>query len=265
MYGAIAGDIIGSRFEFNNIKTKTFRLFTKECSFTDDTVMTVAVFDALFLHNSEMSDEEFKRILVDRMKYHGRKYPGAGYGSRFRNWLFTDTTEPYNSLGNGSAMRASGCAYAGDSLSEALKFARLTAEVTHNHPEGIKGAEAVTAAMFLAKIGKKKEDIRKYIEENYYSLDFTLDEIRENYSFDVTCMGSVPQAIVAFLEAESYEDAIRNAISIGGDSDTIACITGGIAETYFGVPEDIEKKAKSYLNEEMNNVICQFYSKYVLI
>lgn len=231
MYGAIIGDIAGSVYEFHNIKSKEFKFISANCRFTDDTAMSIAVANAFVRSVSE--NMNFKSLIVEEMQYIGREYPHAGYGGMFRRWLASETPAPYNSFGNGSAMRVSACGLFALSLEEALSLAKESAEVTHSHPEGIKGAQATAAAIYLAKTHKSRDEIRKYIEENFYSLDFTLDEIRPAYQFDVTCQGSVPQAIVAFLESESYEDAIRNAISIGGDSDTIAAVTGGIAMAYY--------------------------------
>jgi type I restriction enzyme M protein len=247
MYGAIIGDIVGSRFEWNNIKTKEFDLFTDHCFFTDDSVMTIAVGKAL--HESRKQNyADLNDQLVYWMHKIGKRYPDCGYGGHFYHWMFHDDAEPYNSFGNGSAMRTSYCARIAESLEEALDLAEKCAAVTHNHPEGIKGAQAATACIWLAKEGKSQEEIRRYVHEHYYDMDFTLDGIRKSYRFDVTCQGSVPQAIEAFLEAVSFEDAIRNAISIGGDSDTIAAITGPIAEACFGIPEEYIRKADSYLD-----------------
>lgn len=232
MYGAIIGDTVGSIYERHNIKTKDFPLFSEGSRFTDDTVMTVAVAAALLRYKQDGID--LSKALVEEMQGFGRKYAGAGYGGMFIRWIFSDDPQPYNSFGNGSAMRVSPCGLIAETLDEAPELAKCSAEVTHNHPEGIKGAQAAAAAVFLAKHGSSKEDIRAYITEHFYPLDFTLDEIRPTYRFDVTCQGSVPQAIEAFLESDSYEDAIRNAISIGGDSDTIAAIAGGIAWAYYG-------------------------------
>ena len=232
MLGAIIGDIVGSKYEFDNIKTKEFSFVSRGCTFTDDTVMTVAVARALIrMHRDGYF---FKAALVEEMKFLGNKYRNAGYGGRFSLWLMIgDDAEPYNSYGNGSAMRVSPCGFYANSLSEALKLAKESAEVTHNHSEGIKGAQAVAAAIFLAKTKKSKQEIREYIEENFYPLTKTLDGIRPTYEFDVTCQGSVPEAITAFLESENFEDAIRNAVSIGGDSDTIAAIAGSIAFAFY--------------------------------
>ncbi|SCD21167.1 ADP-ribosylglycohydrolase [Proteiniphilum saccharofermentans] len=222
--GAIAGDIIGSVFERNNVKTAKFPLFSDKSDFTDDTVLTVAVADAI-LHDKDFAETIWK---------YGRKHPYRGYGGFFIEWLQSENRAPYGSYGNGSAMRVSPVGFAFDTLEEVLDVARQTAEVTHDHPEGIKGAQAVASAVFFARKGKTKDEIKQYITETFgYDLNFTLDEIRSYYTFDTTCQGSVPQAIRAFLESSDYESAIRLAISIGGDSDTIACMTGAIAAAYY--------------------------------
>ena len=262
MLGAITGDIIGSIYEFNNIKTKNFNLFTDKNYFTDDTVMSFAVAEALM--NGSKS-EDFIRF----MKRYGVLYPRAGYGGTFFSWLFSDTTEPYNSWGNGSAMRVSPCGWVAklsEPFEEGLKLtedlAKKSAEVTHNHPEGIKGAQATAAAIFFMRHGKSKNAIEEYknklkdyIKNKYqYDLDFTLEEIRPIYKFDVSCQGSLPTALVSFLESENFEDAIRNAISIGGDSDTLGAITGSIAEAAYGIPEDIKNKAINYLDNRLKGV-----------
>jgi ADP-ribosylglycohydrolase len=233
MYGAIIGDIVGSRFEFQGIKTKNFAFVTESCSITDDTGMTVAVANAILRSLEEK--KPFKRLLVKEMQRIGRSYPNLGYGGMFHSWIFSDNPEPYYSYGNGSAMRVSPCGLIAVTLEEAVSLARASAEVTHNHPEGIRGAEATAAAVFLAKSGYDKESIAGYIRDHYYPLSKTLDQIRPTYGFDVTCQGSVPQAITAFLESTDYEDAIRNAVSLGGDSDTLGAITGGIAWAFYRV------------------------------
>ena len=232
MYGAIIGDIIGSKYEFNNIKTKDFPLISKGCDYTDDSIMTVAVAKAL-LRAREGAD--LRSALIEEMQSLGRAYPYplGGYGVRFSAWLRSANPQPYNSYGNGSAMRASPCGIIAVTLEEALALAKVSAEVTHNHPEGIKGAQAVAAAVFLAKRSLSKDQIREYLRENFYPLDRSLDEIRPGYGFHESCQKTVPEAIQAFLESDSYEDAIRNAVSLGGDSDTIAVITGAIAWSYY--------------------------------
>ena len=254
MYGALIGDIVGSRFEFDNIKTKDFELFTGNNYFTDDSVMTIAV--ARALHGSQKNGYEDLEEQLDRWMHEiGRKYPDCGYGGYFAYWILINGDKPYNSFGNGAGMRTSECGWIAGSLEEALKLAERCAAITHNHPEGIRGAQAVTACIYLAREGKTKEEIRKYVEENFYVLDFTLDEIRPDYHFDVTCQGSVPQAIEAFLESVSFEDAVRNAISIGGDSDTIGAMTGSIAEAYYGLPEGFAETADGYLDDFLRKTV----------
>lgn len=248
--GAIIGDIVGSRFEWNNHKSTIFKLFTPANKFTDDTVMTIAVADWI-LH---------KISLTDAMKNWATKYPRCGYGSKFWQWLFIwKNKEPYNSCGNGSAMRVSPCGYFAQTLDEALDLAKQSAEVTHNHPEGIKGAQAVAASIFLTRQQKPKEEIRNYIESAFgYNLHRTCDEIRPINEFDMTCQGSCPEAIIAFLESTDYESAIRLAVSLGGDSDTIACMAGGMAAAYYGIPDEIVYNAKEYLPDDMLTIILEF-------
>lgn len=252
--GAVIGDVIGSVFEWNNIKTTDFDLFNPKCDFTDDTVLTIAVADSI------LNKKDFAKTIWE----YGRKYRGRGYGGSFRNWLQQDNLKPYGSFGNGSAMRASAVGFAFNGIQKVLEVAKQTAEVTHNHPEGIKGAQATAAAIFLARQGKSKEEIKDYIISTFnYDLGFTLDEIRPTYKFDVTCQGSVPQAIVAFLESSDYENAIRLAISIGGDSDTIACITGGIASAYFKeIPKEIIDFVVDKLPSEYIEIMNKFDEKY---
>ena len=252
MIGAIVGDIIGSVYEWNNIKTKDFQLFSPRCTFTDDTVMTLAIAEGLMNGGSVAA-------FIQTIKKYGRKYPNAGYGGRFGSWLFSDDIHPYNSWGNGSAMRVSSVAWMFDSLSEVEQYAGVTAAVTHNHPEGIKGAQATAAAIFLARKGKTKDEVKAYVESQYgYDLSRNLDEIRVNYHFNVSCQETVPEAITAFLESVDFEDAIRNAISLGGDSDTIAAITGSIAEAAYNVPEEIKVKALTFLDDCLLNSYRRF-------
>ena len=249
MLGAIIGDICGSVYEWHNEKDiNKIQLFKRGCFPTDDSVMTVAVARAL-LDARGRSDERTRTLLVDSMHYYGHLFPNAGYGGHFGAWLYHNDREPYNSWGNGSAMRVAAAGWLYDSLEKTLKYARLTAEVTHNHPEGIKGAEAIAACIYLARIGKSKDVIRNFIDQNYYKLDFSLDDIRDDYDFDVSCMGSCPQAIEAFLESSSFEDAIKLAISIGGDSDTIAAMTGAIADAYYGLSPETLKNAYKALED----------------
>lgn len=257
MLGAIIGDIVGSRFEFESFKTTEFELFNFECTPTDDSIMTVAVGCACA--HADIEDEgDFKAYVITYMRELGGLFPDAGYGGSFHLWLTNPNMGPYNSFGNGSAMRVSPVAWAAKSLEQTETLAQWSAEVTHNHPEGIKGAQAVAAAIYLALDGKSKDEIRDYIEEKYYNLDFTVDEIRDSYSFDVTCQGSVPQAIRCFLEAESYEEAVRLAVSLGGDGDTQAAIAGSIAEAYFGIPDNIAEEAMEY----MQGTLYDYYSEY---
>ena len=265
MIGAILGDIVGSIYEFDNIKTKDFELFDKNCMFTDDTVVTVAVAKALmeFEEITKENVDSFKDTLVKVMHEIGVCYPDCGYGGHFGMWIFLEGTEPYNSYGNGSAMRVSPVGWYANSLEEAEFIAKATAEVTHNHPEGIKGAVVTAGATFLARTGASKEEIRDYISK-YYTLDFTLDEIRPTYTYDITCQGTVPQAMVAFLESESFEAAIRNAISIGGDSDTMGAITGAVAEAYYGIDENHKETALSYLDDRLLDIVENFTGKYLL-
>ncbi|MBO5934230.1 MAG: ADP-ribosylglycohydrolase family protein [Clostridia bacterium] len=260
MLGAIIGDIVGSRFEWHNIKTKDFDLFTPGCHPTDDSIMSLAVAKAILVSKniSNLSENA-----VFYMQLLGNKYPYAGYGGKFAYWLTDRNPKPYNSWGNGAAMRVSACGFAATSLDEAKSLSKLVTEVTHNHPEGIKGAEATAVAIYMAKSGNSLPEIQDYINNNYYKIDFKLDEIRDEYTFDVSCQGSVPQALEAFFESTSFEDAIRNAISIGGDSDTIAAITGGIAEAYYGIPAELRSRAITFLDETELAILNEFESKYV--
>lgn len=256
--GAIAGDIIGSVYEFNSIKTKDFSLFSKRSTFTDDTVMTLAI--ASWLCENKRS----KDVLIKNLKYFGNLYPNAGYGARFYNWLQQDSPEPYGSWANGSAMRVSPCAWVADSLEEAQDLARTSAIVTHNHPEAIKGALATSDAIYLSRIGANKDEIKDHIEINYgYDLSFSLDEIRPFYSFDVSCRGSVPESIVCFLEAKDFEDTIRNAVSLGGDADTQAAIAGSIASAYWEIPKNISYKSIHRLDYRLLNVFIEFEEKFM--
>lgn len=263
MLGAIIGDIAGSRFEWNNHKSKDFELLTYRCHLTDDSVMTLAIAKAVL--NSIRKGSDLAKEAVICMQDFGRKYPDAGYGGKFSRWLCSPNPQPYNSFGNGAAMRVSPCGFAAVTWSEAMSMARTVTAVTHNHAEGIKAAEAVTDAIFMARDGKSLLDIRDYIESKYYKIDFTLDSIRDSYSFDVTCQGSVPQAFEAFFESTGFEDAIRNAISIGGDSDTIAAITGAMAEAYYGIPDELRKHALTFLDPEQLEVLNAFETKFGII
>ena len=254
MLGAIAGDIIGSVYEFNPIKTKNFVFFDDKCEFTDDTVLTVAIANSILT----------KTPYLQNIKKLGTGYPDSGYGNNFRKWLFSDASEPYNSYGNGSAMRVSPIAYAFESKSQVLDEAEKSAEITHNHPEGIKGAQATALAIYMARTGSDKDSIKKTIVEKFgYELNRTVDEIRPEYAFNETSQGSVPESIIAFLDSNSWDDAIRNAVSLGGDSDTMACIAGGIAEAYYkDIPSNVLKEVKDALDEDLWNKSVQFYLKH---
>ena len=259
MYGAILGDMIGAPYEFDRGgKTKDFPLFCTASQFTDDTVMTVAVAEAL-LDSRFQADESVKIALVQSMKKWGKKYPHAGYGVRFSIWLRSKDLQPYGSYGNGSAMRVSSAGWLFDTLEETLHMARLTAEVTHNHPEGIKGAEATASAIFLARTGSSKEEIRDYIVREFgYDLSLSCDEIRPGYHHVESCQETVPEAITAFLEGTDFEDVIRTAVSLGGDCDTLTCIAGSIAEAFYGIPARMELECRNRLPEDMIDILGRF-------
>jgi ADP-ribosyl-[dinitrogen reductase] hydrolase len=252
--GAISGDIIGSVYEFQNTKRTDFQLFSNDTDYTDDSVLTIAIADCI------LNKKDYAHTLKD----YGIKYQGRGYGTSFKSWLYSNDFKPYNSWGNGSAMRVSPVGFACNSISEVLRIAKETADVTHNHPDGVRGAQATASAIFLARTGNSKEQIKKYIVDNFgYNLNKNIDSIRPSYSFDVSCSGSVPPAITAFLESSDYESAIRLAISIGGDSDTIACITGGIASAYYKtIPSEILKKVIELLPVEFLKIISDFDKQY---
>jgi len=252
MYGAVIGDVVGSVYEFAPIKTKDFQLIRPDSRFTDDTVLTVATIDAL------LNGKPYSSVYKEWYK----KFPQAGYGASFVRWAQAEDNGPYNSWGNGSAMRVSPIGWYFETLAEVLDEARRSAEVTHNHPEGIKGAQATAVAVYLARKGQTKEQIKEYIERTfYYKLAEPLASIRAWYEFDVSCQGSVPQAIRAFLEAKSFEDAIRNAVSLGGDSDTLACITGAIAEAYYReIPALLKEEVTARLEPEMTVLLNDFYN-----
>ena len=254
MIGALAGDIIGSVYERFPLKTTTFPLFHSHCRFTDDSVMTIAVADAI------LTGAEY----AASMKRWGRKYPDAGYGGSFFRWIFQDDARPYHSWGNGSAMRVSPVGWAFDTIDDVLREAENTAEVSHDHPEGIKGAQAVALAVFLARTGQTKDAIRHEISSRFgYHLDRTIDAIRPTYTFDVSCQGSVPEAMIAFLESSNYEDAVRKAVSLGGDSDTLACIAGSIAEAFYKeISDDLRRTAQAFLPEEMLDVLTAFEQQF---
>lgn len=254
MLGAIAGDIIGSIYEHFNIKTTEFPLFQKACHYTDDSILTVALADSIISGAS----------YFDKLKEYYRLYPKAEYGFSFMQWAATSESEPYHSWGNGAAMRVSPVGFAYDTLDEVLKEAAKSAAFTHDHEEGIKGAQATASAIFLARTGKSKPEIKSYIETEFgYDLDQTIDKIRETYELDLSCQGTVPQAMIAFLESSDYEQAIRKAISIGGDSDTLACIAGGIAHAFYqGVPDFIVDKVYSILDSRLRQITTLFCNRY---
>jgi ADP-ribosylglycohydrolase len=254
MIGAVIGDIIGSRLEKNNIKRKDFDFFTKESRFTDDTVLTIAIADCI------LNSKDYEKTV----KNYGRAYPFAGYGGTFKKWLGGIIKGPYNSWGNGSAMRVSPVGFAFEEEEKVLEEAKKSAEITHNHIEGIKGAQAIAMAVFLGRKGKSKDEIKAYTEQKFgYDLNRTIDEIRPDYKFDVSCQGSVPESIIAFLESENFEDAIRNAISIGGDSDTIASMTGAISEAYYkSVPDELIERMNEYLPEKFKNIMEDFSKRF---
>ena len=259
MYGALLGDMIGAPYEFDRgNKTKDFPLFCEESHFTDDSVMTIAVAEAL-LDSQFREDGEIREALAQSMRKWGSKYPHAGYGGRFRHWLRADDPQPYGSYGNGSAMRVSAAGWLFDTLEETRHMDRLTAEVTHNHPEGIKGAEATACAIFLARTGSGKEEIRDFIIREFgYDLSRSCDEIRPTYYHVESCQKTVPEAITAFLEGTDFEDVIRTAVSLGGDCDTLTCIAGSIAEAFYGVPAILEAECRSRLPEDMVYVLGRF-------
>ena len=259
MYGAILGDMIGAPYEFDRgDKTKKFPLFQNSSQFTDDTVMTIAVAEAL-MNTAGKSISETKAALISAMQKWGKKYPHAGYGGMFRQWLRESNPQPYGSFGNGSAMRVAAAGWLYDDLKQTRKVAKLTAEVTHNHPEGIKGAEAVASAIFLARTGSSKEAIKEYIIQEFgYDLSRTCDEIRPGYYHDETCQKTVPEAITAFLEGEDFEDVIRTAVSLGGDCDTLTCIAGSIAEAFYGVPQEMIDECQKRLPDDMLAIVNRF-------
>ena len=260
MYGAILGDIIGSPYEFDRgNKSKDFPLFAPDSVYTDDSVMTLAVADAFLSIAPDTEDAEIRRRLIQSMQTYGRKYPYAGYGGMFRRWLKESNPQPYGSYGNGSAMRVSSVGWLFDDLETVRHMARLSAKVTHNHPEGIKGAEATASAIYLARTGSTKAEIKAYIEANFhYDLSRTCDEIRPTYRHVESCQETVPEAITAFLEGDSFEDVIRTAVSLGGDCDTLTCIAGSMAEGYYGVPEELKQQCRERLPEDLRKVLRRF-------
>jgi len=275
MIGAIAGDIIGAPYEFASFKRMDFDIFNKHTSFTDDTVMLLA--NAKWLLDSLQNPDKYSMDKLEEfMVEFGREYPNAGYGGMFKRWLFPDgffeaedsrqtiRRKPYNSYGNGSAMRVAPVGWAFDTLEETLQVAKMSAEITHNHIEGIKGAQATAAAIFLARTGKSKEDIKRFIVQNFvYDLDRDCDDIRPYYRFNKTCQETVPEAIIAFLDSFDFESSIRLAVSLGGDSDTLACITGGIAEAFYGIPENFKSFVMPFLTDDLKTVLDDFYKTFI--
>ena len=257
MIGAIIGDVVGSRFEFNNILSKEFEFFHPNCEFTDDSVMTCAVAQGLMDSREDFSDLSEKTVLA--MQRIGRQFPYCGYGARFINWMFSDNPQPYNSCGNGSAIRISPVGFVSRDVEEAKRLSAAVTRISHDHPEGMKGAEATAVAIVMARQGSTKDEIRKAMED-YYDLSTTVDEQRKKWQGHgkEICQIAVPQALVCFFEGENFEDVIRNCISIGGDSDTIAAIAGGIAEAYFGVPEEFKKKVRRYVSPKLLSVYDSF-------
>ena len=254
MMGAIVGDIVGSVYEWHNIKTKKFELFSPKCFFTDDSVLTIALADSILTGTP----------YVENLKIYAKRYPNAGYGGGFRHWVQSASSAPYNSYGNGAAMRIGPVGFAYDDLDTVLAKAEEFTAVTHNHPEGIKGGQATAAAIFLARTGKSKDEIRDFIESRFgYDLSRHVDEIRPTYEFNETCQETVPQAIRAFLDSTDFEDAIRTGISLGGDSDTLACITGGIAQAFYGgVPQLIQEKVYAILEAPLGKITREFMQRY---
>ena len=260
MLGAIIGDIVGSRFEFDRgDKSRDFELLTRRCKVTDDSVMTAAVAEALLGVGRDAGEEEVKAALITSMKKWGQKYPHAGYGARFIHWVLSDDPKPYGSYGNGSGMRVSPTGWLYGSMERTREVARWTAEVTHNHPEGVKGAESVAAAVYLARNGASQDEIREYITNEFgYDLSRTLDEIRPVYHHVEDCMHTMPEAFECFLEADSYESTLRNVMYIGGDTDTLCAIAGAVAEAFWGVPEDITELASSFIPDDIEDVYVRF-------
>jgi len=259
MYGAILGDMIGAPYEFDQgDKTKDFPLFVAASQFTDDSVMTIAVAEAL-LNVGNVPSSDMKSALIASMQKWGQKYPYAGYGGMFQKWLREKNPQPYGSFGNGSAIRVSSVGWLYNTLDKTREMARLTAEVTHNHPEGIKGAEVAASAIFMARNGSSKNDIKDYIVREFgYDLSRTCDEIRPAYYHNETCQKTVPEAVTAFLEGENFEDVIRTAVSFGGDCDTLTCISGGIAEAFYSVPEILITECRKRLPKDMLDVLDRF-------
>ena len=264
MLGAVIGDIVGSIYEFSNIRTKDFELFNPRCEFTDDSIMSLAVAKALLDVGDQRREDALHGAFTRNMRAFAQWYPHpmGSYGGRFSEWLRSPYPEPYNSWGNGSAMRVSACGFAATSLSDALLLAKASAEVTHNHPEGIAGAQVTAACIYLAAHGKDKDFIRKYVQDTYGELGPDVETLRKTYQFTERCRDSVPPALQCFFESKNFEDCLRNVISIGGDSDTLGAIAGGIAEAYYGIPEDIAATARRYLTPHLLKVLDDFEAKF---
>lgn len=256
LWGAIIGDIVGSIYEFSNIKTKKFPFFPMNGYITDDSCMTIAVADALMKWKRDGGD--LQKHAIQSMREIGFKHPNMGYGFGFAKWLFNKESEPYNSWGNGAAMRVSAVGWIGNSITEVKRLSYMVTSVSHDHIEGIKGAEATAVCVYLARMGKDKNEIAKYITDNYYDWCSSVAELQANYSWDGSCQGTVPPALQCFLESESFEDAIRNAISIGGDSDTIGAITGAVAGAYYGIPKEMIETARKYVSDDLLAIIDKF-------
>lgn len=255
LFGAIIGDIVGSIYEFRNIKTKDFPFFPMHGYITDDSCMTIAV--AMAIKNWKENGGNLSELATQSMREIGNRFPDMGYGAQFRQWLIHQDKGPYNSWGNGAAMRISAAGWYGNSITEVKRLSYMVTSVSHDHIEGIKGAEATAVAIFLARTGKTKEEIARYITANYYDWCASVAELQANYSWDSSCQGTVPPALQCFFESESFEDAIRNAISIGGDSDTIGAITGAVAEAFYGVPDEIKEKAKNYIPKDLLQIVME--------
>lgn len=263
MLGAIVGDVVGSRFELASLQSKEFSFFAPDCHISDDTILTLAICQAFLDCRGDYNRLSLQAAA--QLKAFALRYPRAGYGSKFLVWMLADVSEPYGSLGNGSAMRVSPCAMVARSLEEVKKFSYAVTAVTHNHPEGLKGAEAIAVAAFLAKEKRSKAEIGRYVQDHYYPMDFLIDEIRPHYHFGNTCPRTVPFAIKAFLESSSFEDTIRTAISLGGDTDTLAAMAGSIAGLYYGIPDAIAQKTQTYLDPYLSGVLRQFEETYTVI
>ena len=260
MMGAIVGDVVGSRFEFHNHRDKEFPLFTNSCKVTDDSIMTTAI--AIAVMDYKEHGRSLDEAAVHWMRRIGQPYKNAGYGGRFAQWMYSSDPKPYNSFGNGAAMRVSACAWAADTMADAMEMSDEVTKVTHNHPEGIRGARAITAAIFMARTGCSKDEIYEFIDQNYYSLNKSVNKIRETLQFDETCQVTVPVAIQCFYESEDFEDCLRLAISVGGDSDTIAAIACSIAEAYYGVPENIREKVLTFVPQQLKDILFRFEEIY---